>query len=246
MPVAPGTSSCLAIFVSAPTLMSLSVARSMRSMLFGWRGGAVSAWGAAAAGGVGLRLFVSVSISFHSSSSPSPVTAETGSTESSKTDSSSLSARIRSPRASLSILVATTARLGADRRCSHCQAATIARRARDAAHRPAAARCQRRSHGERTASASSARDAARQFVELAGRRARSRSPGRSTRYSGGAGPARDTIDVRQPRLAGRRARARHALRTSALIRLDLPTFDRPTKATSGIPSAGNRSRSQRS
>ena len=42
-----------------------------------------------------LRLFASLSISFHSSSSPSPVTAETGSTESSKTDSSSLSARIR-------------------------------------------------------------------------------------------------------------------------------------------------------
>ena len=48
-------------------------------------------------------------ISVHSSSSPSPVTAETGSTGCSKTDSSCLSARIRSPRASLSILVATTA-----------------------------------------------------------------------------------------------------------------------------------------
>ena len=35
MPVAPGTSSCLAIFVSAPTLMSLSVARSMRSIFSG-------------------------------------------------------------------------------------------------------------------------------------------------------------------------------------------------------------------
>ena len=35
-----------------------------------------------------LRLFASLSISFHSSSSPSPVTAETGSTESSNTDSS--------------------------------------------------------------------------------------------------------------------------------------------------------------
>ena len=54
------------------------------------------------------ELFASLSISFHSSSSPSPVTAETGSTECSNTDSSSLSARIRSPRASLSIFVATT------------------------------------------------------------------------------------------------------------------------------------------
>src|SRR5439155_2030368 len=56
----------------------------------------------------GLLLF-SRSISVHSCSNPSPVTAETGSTECSKTDSSSLSARIRSPRASLSIFVATIA-----------------------------------------------------------------------------------------------------------------------------------------
>ena len=39
MPVAPGTSSCLAILVSAPTLMSLSVARSMRSIRSGCAGG---------------------------------------------------------------------------------------------------------------------------------------------------------------------------------------------------------------
>src|SRR5439155_4885180 len=57
--------------------------------------------------GFGLRGCASLSISFHSSSSPSPVTAETGITGSSKTDSSSLSARIRSPRAILSIFVAT-------------------------------------------------------------------------------------------------------------------------------------------
>src|SRR6185436_16078069 len=54
-------------------------------------------------------LFTSLSISFHSSSNPSPVAAETGSTESSNTDSSCPIARIRSPRASLSIFVATTA-----------------------------------------------------------------------------------------------------------------------------------------
>jgi len=59
--------------------------------------------------GLGLRLFASLSISFHSSSNPSPVTAETGSTESANTDSSCPIARIRSPRASLSIFVATTA-----------------------------------------------------------------------------------------------------------------------------------------
>ena len=35
MPVAPGTSSCLATFVRAPTLMSFSVARSIRSILSG-------------------------------------------------------------------------------------------------------------------------------------------------------------------------------------------------------------------
>ena len=110
MPVAPGTSSCLAILVSAPTLMSLSVARSMRS-IFSVAARRRCLWRAAGAGCavLRLRLFASLSISFHSSSSPSPVTAETGSTESSNTDSSSLSARIRSPRASLSILVATTA-----------------------------------------------------------------------------------------------------------------------------------------
>ena len=38
MPVAPGTSSCFAIFVSAPTLMSFSVARSMRSIFSGGGG----------------------------------------------------------------------------------------------------------------------------------------------------------------------------------------------------------------
>src|SRR5207244_3187522 len=61
----------------------------------------------------GVRVhsgFVSLSISFHSASNPSPVTAETGSTESSNTDSNALSARIRSPLASLSIFIATTDR----------------------------------------------------------------------------------------------------------------------------------------
>src|SRR6185437_13406667 len=52
-------------------------------------------------------LFAGRSIILHSSSNPSPVSAETGSTDVSKTDSSCLIARIRSPRASLSILVAT-------------------------------------------------------------------------------------------------------------------------------------------
>src|SRR6185503_5777435 len=65
---------------------------------------------------------LSRSISVHSWSSPSPVTAETGSTEVSKTDSSSHNARIRSPRPSLSILVVTTAALLAAA-CTHCQAA---------------------------------------------------------------------------------------------------------------------------
>jgi hypothetical protein len=60
-----------------------------------------------------LRLFASLSISFHSSSNPSPVTAETGSTDVSNTDSNSLIARIRSPRASLSIFVATMAQRSA-------------------------------------------------------------------------------------------------------------------------------------
>src|SRR5262249_28326471 len=73
-----------------------------------------------------LRLhphFVVLSISFHSSSSPSPVSAETGSTEVSITDSRSLSARIRSPRASLSNLVATTPQRATVCR-SHRQAST--------------------------------------------------------------------------------------------------------------------------
>src|SRR5262249_50284828 len=59
--------------------------------------------------GCGLRLFARLSISFHRSSSPSPVTAETRSTECQNTVSRSLVARIRWPRASLSILVATRA-----------------------------------------------------------------------------------------------------------------------------------------
>src|SRR5258705_526719 len=66
--------------------------------------------------------FASRSISVHSWSSPSPVTAETGSTEVTNTDSSSFSARIRSPRASLSILVATMAEFG-DARWIQSQAA---------------------------------------------------------------------------------------------------------------------------
>src|SRR4029077_5236150 len=69
-----------------------------------------------------LRWLARLSISFHSSSNPSPVTAETGSTESSNTDSSSLSARIRWPRASLSIFVPTSAARSVAR-CSHCHAA---------------------------------------------------------------------------------------------------------------------------
>src|SRR5204863_4951374 len=58
--------------------------------------------------GGSLRLFATLSISFHSSSSPSPVTAETGSTECSNTDSSSLVATIRSPSPSFLILVTHT------------------------------------------------------------------------------------------------------------------------------------------
>ena len=56
MPVAPGTSSCLAILVSAPTLMSLSVARSMRSSFSG-AGAAPLPLGAAVGCAGWLRLF---------------------------------------------------------------------------------------------------------------------------------------------------------------------------------------------
>jgi hypothetical protein len=131
MPVAPGTSSPFAIFVSAPTLMSFSVDSSSFS-----GGGAVApplALGAAAAGAgcaAGAASVVSGfspdvlsrSISFHSSSSPSPVTAETGSTEVSNTDSNARRARLRSPRPNLSIFVATTAASPAASRI-HCHAA---------------------------------------------------------------------------------------------------------------------------
>src|SRR5439155_20225795 len=78
-------------------------------------------------------LFTSESIRFHSSSSPSPVTAETGSTEFSNTDSSFLIALIRSPRASLSILVATRPAAPSTAPCIHCHAVlSLSRRGRRA------------------------------------------------------------------------------------------------------------------
>src|SRR6266851_5125048 len=81
----------------------------------GWRG-AVALGRLRLRRGCLLRLLARLSIRFHSASSPSPVTAEKGSTEPSNTDSSSLKARIRSPRASLSIFVATTAEVSTVRR----------------------------------------------------------------------------------------------------------------------------------
>ena len=55
----------------------------------------VNPWLRRVSAACGLLLRRSRSITFHSSSIPSPVTAETGSTECSNTDSSSLVARIR-------------------------------------------------------------------------------------------------------------------------------------------------------
>ena len=232
MPVAPGTSSCLAIFVSAPTLMSLSVARSMRSIFSGGRGAvAFGGRGCGCCGccGCGLRLFASLSISFHSSSSPSPVTAETGSTESSNTDSSSLSARIRWPRASLSILVATT-RAAFDRRLQPLPGLEVARQPRmPGVHEQRAPRSSCRCDGAGSTGAlaavairlrrAPAEVRSRQLFELAGR------PDAASRISvtrqideveRRRGAARDPVDVRQPRLA--RARRSSAPRAAGRAR----------------------------
>ena len=186
---------------------------------------------------LGRGLFARLSISFHSSSNPSPVTAETGSTESSNTDSSCLSARIRSPRASLSIFVATTAGRSTVR-LQPVPGLPVARRGPDAARRPAGARP--------TSGASDGRR--RSLVECRlGRPADSSNPAFPPRIAvprqvdhverRGA-PARDAVDVRQPRLAGAPLVRATRCRTSALIRLDLPTFERPTSAISASPSRG--------
>ena len=122
MPVAPGTSSSLAILVSAPTLMSLSVESSIFS---GGGGGGRPAVGARRLRlrGCGLRLLSSLSISFHSSSSPSPVTAETGSTGSSNTDSSALQRADPFAARELVDLRRDHAPRVRRSRCSQCQAA---------------------------------------------------------------------------------------------------------------------------
>ena len=138
MPVAPGTSSCLAILVSSVTLMSLSV-----DELDDRRAGSAArlppsaACCPSSAAAFRCRL-ASLAISLHSSSNPSPLAADTGSGGVPKYRSSALRFRARSARDSLSIFVATTRRR-VDRAQPTRPASvsrvdrSVARRARDAA-----------------------------------------------------------------------------------------------------------------
>lgn len=181
-----------------------------------------------------LRLFTRLSIRFHSSSIPSPVTAETGSTGASNTDSSCLIARIRSPRASLSILVATTAASAAALE-THSQAA------RSFSSPGCLASTSNNAAGDRantaraiSSNAGSARALARCWPSAYP------NPGRSTRWSGAAFPRVRRYTFASRVLPGDELVRAIRCRTSELIRLDLPTFERPTKA---ISASGSRGRS---
>ena len=217
MPVAPGTSSCLAILVSAVTLMSLSVARSMRSFfrgalrrrcLGGLRRRAAAAAAAVAAvrqSGDQFPQFVQSFARLRRDRQHGPF----------KRAIRVLSVRvIRSARVSLSIFVATT-------RCGVAAALPASRQPRRSLSRPGCRASTSSSDAAATVRAGpAARSRASKYVRVSSsnalgatrrRRARSRSRAGPRGRTAAPASARDPIEVRQPRLAGRRARARHLL-----------------------------------